>query len=96
MKDETAATLLILGVLAVIIFIFVGIPLLRAETARQEDNKKNNTNKTLGEWMSDNKGQTVFYFLLLPGLILVIPLFFSLLDFRRKLRNLNYWSAWVF
>lgn len=60
----------VLVVILMAIMLFVLLPLAIVGSLAQEDNKTNNTNKTLGEWMTDNKGVTVLAFLLLPGLIL--------------------------
>ncbi len=68
-------------VIAVLVSIFVGFPLLRAESARQAYNKTNNTNKSLGEWMADNKGETVLYFLLVPGIFLLFIGFVNILSY---------------
>lgn len=57
---------------------FVLLPLAYVGGRATEDNKTNNTNKTLGEWMTDNKGATVLAFLLLPGLILAFITFMYL------------------
>lgn len=53
---------------------FIGFPLFLIERARVYDNKKNNTNKNLGEWMAYNKWNTVGYFLAIPGIILLLIL----------------------
>ena len=69
--DIVISIIVFFVVLTFIGFLFVGIPLLWSEQARQQDNAKNNTNKTLGEWMADNKGTTVLNFLTVPILIIL-------------------------
>ena len=66
---------ILLFAISMAIIFFVLLPLAYVGGRAQDDNKTNNTNKTLGEWMTDNKGITVLSFLLGPGLILAFITF---------------------